>query len=111
MIVIGLRLNLKRIHEAAEKVWHAKSPGWPQAESDAANLSTLVQVLVHKVHHLNNQLPDDKREILCPMCAGSYFGRPQHPKGGMDFTKRSCSTCGTIFDEPPQPEPGYRDPG
>lgn len=99
MIAIGLRLNLKEIHEKAEGVWAGKGPKWPGARDDAANLSALVQVLVSKVHHLNNQLSPDERENLCPLCASSYFSRPRSKDGELDFSKRECSTCGTVRDE------------
>lgn len=72
---------------------------WPKERSqeDAAMLTLLVKGLVEDVHRLNDRQvnPQD----LCPLCAGYTWSRPSLGDD-MDYTKRQCSRCDTIRDEP-----------
>ena len=45
----------------------------------------------------------DESEEICRECLGYTWGRPQRPDmNGMDFTRRVCSECGLVRDEPPE---------
>jgi hypothetical protein len=114
--------HLKEILDRAHE--YATSPnaeGWPEPENDAVVLSFYVRRLVRQVHNLNDRIaaaqhPNKKRRIplpnpsdLCPLCAGSTWGRPnlqeEAPNGTWhDYSRRVCSECGLIRCNPPGEE-------
>lgn len=68
------------------------------------NAVLLLPHLVHQIHVLNGMLPQADRFDLCQPCGGAFWGRPGLGVClGLDFSKRRCSTCGTIRPEPATP--------
>lgn len=79
----------------------------PKAERKLCQLSTYVRYLVGEVHRLNNALPPEHREDLCPMCGQRTWSRPHRNEAGFDddpdwhdYTLRECGTCHHIRPEP-----------
>lgn len=66
-----------------------------KAHGDAVLLGMLARTRIAELHALNNRQKNPAD--LCPVCAGSTWGRPGMP---MDFTRRQCSDCGHIRAEP-----------
>ena len=105
----NITIELRRIHESVQLLLSREDISWPedQLTNDAILLSFLVKRLVNQVHQLNNRLPDGIREDLCPECAEPYWSRPGC---GLDFnsnyTRRVCSTCYTVRDEPARNDEG-----
>jgi len=95
--------------EILQRAWdtitkpEAEKPEWKNPKNDAINLALLVKRLVGDVHRYHKMVPEQMRhDDLCPVCAGYTWGRPSgNDSAERDYTRRMCSDCGEIRDEPP----------
>ena len=92
---------LKRARDTMLKP-EAEQPEWENPISDAIFLALVVERVVGDLRRANDRLPEGMRyEELCKICGSHTWGRPPGEDGtGMDFTRRICSVCGEIRQEP-----------
>lgn len=103
-----MSVPVKEILRRAHQGMVNRESEWPEAEADAISLYLLCTRLLNQVRHLNEdrRIPAIQEVMdLCPVCAGSTWGRPQNPNavnGGdsRDYSQRQCSDCGEIRPDP-----------